>query len=354
MSAPLFVQPTQYAVREMHMPEIRQNIATGEWVIIATERAKRPEEFVQPDKERVVDRPAYAASCPFCPGNEELDLERLRLPAQGPWRLRVVQNRYPALAEQGARDEYCDGANYSIAGVGYHEIIVESRLHNTAPALEPADDIERTLRAFRLRGLTLRKDARIQHIVFFKNHGHSAGASLLHPHTQLLALPVIPSNILDRTMAAWRYFDDHGVCVFCRMLEEEQRQRVRIVAESPHFVAFVPYAAYSPFHVWILPRRHGDCFLEARSEELRDLSQLLHDVLRRLHFGLNDPDYNYVIRTAPERERGEAYLHWYLAIVPRMARVAGFELGSGMFINTALPEASAEFLRAVQLPRSDV
>src|SRR5437867_6970046 len=128
------------------MAELRQNLATREWVIIATERARRPEQFVQPDKERVEHRPAYDANCPFCPGNEELDLERLRLPDEGDWLLRVVQNRYPALRESGERVQHFDGVNTSISGVGYHEVVVESRLHNTSPATEDPADVERTLR----------------------------------------------------------------------------------------------------------------------------------------------------------------------------------------------------------------
>jgi UDPglucose--hexose-1-phosphate uridylyltransferase len=331
------------------MSELRQNIATREWVIIASERAKRPEEFVQPTKERVEDRPAWAERCPFCPGNEELDLERLRIPAEGDWIVRVVGNRYPALREEGERERRFDGINCAINGVGYHEVVVEARQHNTCPALETAHEIELTLLALRLRGLALREDRRVEQVVYFKNHGATAGASLLHPHTQLLGLPVVPSPIRSRIEEARRYFDDQGVCVYCRMREDEQRQQVRIVAESEWFSAFVPYAALSPFHMWIIPRRHAASFLDATLEELRDLAQVLREVLRKIYFGLNDPDYNYTIRSIPEHEPASESMHWYLAIVPRVTRVAGFEMGSGMFINTALPEESAAFLRSVEV-----
>ncbi len=332
------------------MPELRQNIATKEWVIIATERAKRPEQFVQEDKERIENRPAFAANCPFCPGNEELDLERLRIPAQGDWLLRVVANRYPALQESGERMRRFDGINCAISGVGYHEVLVESRLHNTCPALEPAEDIERMLGAFQARGLALQQDPRVEQIVYFKNHGPTAGTSLLHPHTQLMGLPVVPYSIRARIEEARRYFDDNGECVICRMRGAEEREQARIILESAYFSAFIPYAAFSPFHLWVVPRRHASSFLDASAEELRDLSGLLRELLRKIYFGLNDPDYNYVIRSAPEHERQSDYLHWYLAIVPRVTRVAGFEMGSGMFINTALPEESARFLRAITPP----
>jgi UDPglucose--hexose-1-phosphate uridylyltransferase len=332
------------------MLEIRQNIATREWVIISTERARRPGEFAQEDTGKQARLPALAPDCPFCPGNEELDLERLRLPVDGTWSLRVVQNRYPALREEGEHVRYADGVHFAISGVGYHEVIVESRLHNTCPALESVEDIERTLNAFKLRSQVIREDPRIEQIIYFKNHGPAAGTSLPHPHAQLLALPVVPYSIRSRVEAARRYFDDHGVCVICRMREQEEREQIRIVSESRHFSAFIPYAAFSPFHLWIVPRHHCASFLDISTEELQDLARVLREVLRKIYFGLNDPDYNYIIRSAPEHEHRPAYLHWYVSVIPRVTRTAGFELGSGMFINTTLPEESARFLREVVAP----
>jgi UDPglucose--hexose-1-phosphate uridylyltransferase len=332
------------------MLEIRQNIATREWVIISTERARRPEEFVQEDTGKQEYLPALVPHCPFCPGNEELELERLRLPADGDWSLRVVQNRYPALREQGEHVRSIDGVHFAISGVGYHEVIVESPLHNTCPALESIADIERPLSAFRLRSLVIREDPRIEQIIYFKNHGPAAGTSLSHPHAQLLALPVVPHSIRSRVEESRRYFDDYGVCVICRMREQEERDRTRIVIESAHFSAFIPYAAFSPFHLWIVPRQHRASFLDASPAELHDLAQIMREVLRKIYFGLNDPDYNYIIRSAPEHEHQLGYLHWYISVIPRVTRTAGFELGSGMFINTTPPEESARFLREVTPP----
>ncbi len=329
------------------MPELRQNLATKEWVIIATERAKRPEEFVQADKERVEDRPVRAATCPFCPGNEELDLERLRLPVEGQWVVRVVRNRYPALQEIGEQAQHFDGLNRSIAGVGYHEVVVESRLHNTSPATETIEEVAQTLHAFQLRGQSFRSDPRIEHMIFFKNHGVAAGASLVHPHAQLLGMPVVPSSVRTRIAKARLYFEEHGECVICRMRQEEERAEARLLASSAFFTAFVPYAAFSPFHLWIVPRRHCASFLDATPEELLDLAGMLRELLLKIYIGLNDPDYNYVVRSAPDREGGSEFLHWYIAVVPRVTRSAGFEMGTGMFINTALPEESAHFLRSL-------
>jgi UDPglucose--hexose-1-phosphate uridylyltransferase len=329
------------------MPELRQNIATKEWVIIATERAKRPEDLVQPRRPLTPDRPEWDAECPFCPGNEELDLEVMRVPEQGPWRLRVVRNKYPALQLEGERLRSFEGVHRQISGVGYHEVLVESPLHNTCPGLESDVEISLMLEAFKIRGKEIAQDTRIEQIIYFKNHGERAGTSLVHPHTQLIALPIVPYSIRSRTEEARRYFDDTGRCVFCHMLAEELKDGQRVLVKSKYFAAFIPYAALSPFHIWVLPRRHEASFLNATAHELADLGQLLNQVLSSLYVGLRDPDYNYVIRSAPLQDPGQEYLHWYVTIIPRVTRSAGFELGSGMFINVALPWESAAFLRSV-------
>ena len=329
------------------MPELRQNIATKEWVIIAVERAKRPEDFVQPDRPLTDARPEWEDDCPFCPGNEELDLEVMRIPEHGPWQLRSVRNKYPALQLEGKRMRTFEGVRRQISGVGYHEVLVESPKHNTCPGLESAVEVSLMLEAFKIRGREITQDQRIEQVIYFKNHGDGAGTSLAHPHTQLIGLPIVPYSIRARTEEARRYFDDTGRCVYCSMLSDELNDGQRLVTKSKYFVSFVPYAALSPFHIWILPRRHESNFLNATAHELADLGALLQRVLGKLYVGLRDPDYNYVIRSAPVHDLGPDYLHWYVTIIPRVTRSAGFELGSGMFINVALPETSAAFLRAV-------
>jgi UDPglucose--hexose-1-phosphate uridylyltransferase len=332
------------------MPELRQNMVTKEWVVIATERAKRPEDFV-PDHDLVTaDRPGWEKSCPFCPGNEEPPLEVKRVPAEGKaWKLRLVKNKYPALFREGERVRTFDGVYRSITGVGFHEVLIETPRHNTCLALESPDQVALVLTALKTRCREIAQDPRIEHIICFENHGIRAGTSLVHPHAQIIALPIVPYSIRTRAEEARRYFDDTGRCVFCTMLADEEKAGVRIVAKSEHFVAFVLYAAFSPFHMWILPRRHQASFLNAEMYELADLGHLLREVLLRLYVGLRDPDYNIVIRSAPLHDPSYDYLHWYITIVPRVSQAAGFELGSGMFINTALPEDSAAFLRGIDL-----
>ncbi len=332
------------------MPELRQNLATREWVIIASERAKRPNAFAGPAYRMLTnERNAHEAECPFCPGNEELDLEVDRYPEVGDWQTRVVRNKFPALAEQGLLTRIFDGVQRRIAGVGYHEIVVEHPRHNTTIALMAHNEIRMILETFQRRGDAISQDIRIEQLVYFKNHGESAGASLLHPHSQIIALPVVPNSIRRRIDEARRYFDDNGTCVFCHMLDEEEQRRERIIASNEYFVAFVLYAALSPFHIWILPRQHRACFLQAQPDELEALSSLINEVLRRIYIGLRDPDYNLIIRTGPVKEPGSVYFHWYVSLVPRVNRAAGFEMGSGMYINPALPESSAAFLRSVDI-----
>lgn len=329
------------------MSELRQNLATKEWVIIASERAKRPHEFVEPGRLACGEGPTWEANCPFCPGNEEIDLEVTRVPEVGPWQVRIVGNRYPALSESVALDREYSGLVRRISGAGYHEVIVESPLHNTCMALQTPAAVARTFRAFIDRAWAIQRDPRIEYILFFKNHGRQAGASLRHPHAQMMALPMVPNEVRVRADQARMHFDEVGKCAYCEMLQHERTEGRRIILESEHFVAFTPYASVSPFHIWIVPTNHVASFFHADTAEIDDLGEVMHAVMRRLYVGLNNPDFNYVIRSAPVRDLGSPYLHWYITVIPRISLAAGFELGSGIYINPSLPEECAVYLRDV-------
>lgn len=332
------------------MPELRQNIVTKEWVIIATERAKRPGFYMEADNHVITStRKLQDPNCPFCPGNEELDLEVERIPFSAEWQVRTVYNKYPALSKDLDMTRTYDGVQRWIAGVGHHEVVVDHPRHNTTMALMRVEEVALVMDMFYNRGWAIQNDRRIEQIVYFKNHGERAGASIDHPHNQIIALPVVPSHIRQRTEEARRYFDDTGDCVFCVMLKDELSRQVRLVTTSKHFAAFVLYAAPSPFYIWIMPRRHSVNFLYTDEEERADLARILRDVLRRVFIGLRDPPYNLVLRTAPVKELNNDYLHWHLEIIPRLKRTAGFELGSGMFINPTLPMDCAAFLRNVKI-----
>src|SRR3990170_4062549 len=243
------------------MPEIRHNIIPRQWVIISTERARRPDQFASEEKLRV-DLPARVATCPFCPGNEaKTPPETFRDPPQGPWRVRVVPNKFGALSSEG--------------------------------------QLVRMMRAYLARYHAVLADERVEQVTLFKNHGLAAGTSLEHPHSQLIGTPVIPSEVMDRLTTALQFYDESGQCLFCTTLAEEMDEGTRVVVEGQHFVAFIPFAALSPFHLWIFPKRHSASFGNIEPAELADLARVLRALLAKLHKGLNDPDYNFTIRTAP-------------------------------------------------------
>ncbi|MDQ7780234.1 MAG: galactose-1-phosphate uridylyltransferase [Planctomycetota bacterium] len=332
------------------MPELRQNMATKEWVIIATERAKRPEDFAK-GVEPKGPLPEFVETCPFCPGNEGKTPPEISRIAGGPkgWKVRVIPNKFAALSTEGERAMRFDGVNRSMTGVGIHEVIIESPSHSRNVGLLSDDEARDLYNVYLQRYVAIRDDPRVELVIIFRNHGSAAGTSLEHPHSQVIGVPLVPTHIRSRMEEAMRFFDDVGECVFCRMLADELRAKERLVIETEHFVSFVPYAAASPFHTWVLPRRHMAGFDKVTPAELEDLATHMRDILKKLHIGLNDPSLNYVIRSVPEHWENMPFFHWYVSIVPRLTKAAGFELGSGMYINIALPEASAKFLREVKI-----
>jgi UDPglucose--hexose-1-phosphate uridylyltransferase len=332
------------------MSEIRQNPLNKEWVIIATERAKRPHELAR-KPETIKPLPPYSETCPFCPGNEHLaPPESARIARAGKWQVRVVPNKFAALASGGELLRRAEGLKRSVTGVGVHEVIVETPDHSQTTALLKEEDAELILQCYHERYLTISKDPRVDLITIFKNHGLRAGSSLEHPHSQLIATPIISPEIRRRMEDALRFYDEEGQCLFCRVMGEEIADRIRMVEESEHFVSFIPYASLSPFALWIFPRRHMASFGQIQADEIRDLSRMLQKILAKLYYGLGNPDYNYVIRSSPSESRYSRFYHWYVSLIPRLTRVAGFELGSGMYINVTLPEANAEFLRKQEVP----
>jgi UDPglucose--hexose-1-phosphate uridylyltransferase len=309
------------------MPEIRQNIISSQWVIIATERARRPDQFRSVEAPRK-DLPAFDAACPFCPGNEAMTpQEILRFPQFGPWQVRAFPNKFAALSSEGELTRQVEGVRRKISGVGVHEVIVESPAHNTSMALMTDAEVEKVIAAYVDRYHKVFTDHRVEAVTLFRNHGAAAGTSLLHPHSQLIGTPVIPTQVRERLERAFRFYDENGSCIFCVTLQDELKDAARLVADNKHFVAFVPFTA----------------------DEISSLARILRTVLRKLHFGLNDPDFNLVLRTAPRESSHIRYYHWYVSVVPRLTKAAGFELGSGMYINVSRPEDSAAFLRDVAI-----
>jgi UDPglucose--hexose-1-phosphate uridylyltransferase len=334
------------------MAELRQNIITRDWVVIASERARKPEAFAV-KREPFTASETRVPSCPFCPGNEaETGEELWRIPAEGHWKLRLVRNKFPAVTPEGMPQRKLNGIHRSMNAVGYHEVLVEHPEHNGHPHLLSDRDIADTLNAYKRRYIELQADRRMESIVIFRNHGFGAGTSQPHPHSQIVAMPVVSPQIRSRLDIAVRYFDETGECVFCRTLKDERVSGDRVLLSSRHFIAFIPFAALTPFHIWVYPLRHMSAFNQTTAEELNDLAGLLRSVLRKVDAGLNDPDYNLVIRSLPTHLVHTDYFHWYLSIIPRLSIQAGFELGSGMYINTAIPEESARYLREIRVEES--
>jgi UDPglucose--hexose-1-phosphate uridylyltransferase len=327
------------------MSEFRFNRVTGDWVIIATERARRPEDYIIRMDRR--DMPPHVDTCPYCVGNEDHTETVFAEPPEGQWAVRLVKNKFPALVPELEHHVDGDVMSRRMTGVGYHEILVSSRDHNRYLYEQSTDEVARVWTALRRRYIEIGQDPRVSLIVIYKNHGASAGAALEHPLWQIMATPVLPNDVRHRTQDARQFYDENGFCLFCGMIGDEQKSGARIIHRSHHFVSFVPFAAISPFHTWLMPLRHTPDFGMVTDEELTDLSTHLRRLMRKVYFGLDDPDYNLVVRTVLERSSDARSFHWYISVIPRVTQPAGFELGSGMFINASIPEKSAEFLRNI-------
>jgi UDPglucose--hexose-1-phosphate uridylyltransferase len=328
------------------MAEIRKNLVTGEYVVLSAERTRSPRDFTR--TEPLPSLPPEVPDCPFCPEHEHFTPgETYRQPAMGPWRVRCFPNKFTALDAGGETWRRSQGTCVSSAAVGPHEVLVESRRHDESLATMSEADVQAVMRAYHHRFKALYRDPRVEHVVLFKNHGVKSGTTLEHPHAQVVGLPLTPVQFRRRAEDAFRYHDEKGGCLLCAVAKEELEARERVVVETSGFLAFVPFAALSPFHLWVVPRRHASCFGGALPSELDDLGAVLHTVLAKLHQALGNPDYNLVMLSAPPDVSYARHVHWYVSIVPRVCTRAGFELGTGMYINTCTPESSAAFLRDV-------
>ena len=328
------------------MSEMRFNPITLDWVILAPDRALKPNDFRQTAAEKPA-RPAYRDTCPFCPGNEQLATAEIAraTAADGSWLVRVVPNKFSAFISTDDLRRRVSGTFRSMAAAGAHEVVIEHPRHDLALADMEPEHVAVILRVYRDRYRALRQLPAVESIVIFKNHGERAGTSLEHAHSQITAAPVISSQVRTRLQEARRFHEMNGACLYCEVLREETGSRERVIEADGAFAAFVPYAALSPFHMWIFPREHASSFDAICDAGIEELSGVLVRQLRRLKIAAGDPDYNFTIRSAPVGEAASCCFHWYIAIVPRVNQLAGFELGSGAYINSVRPERSAALLR---------
>ncbi len=327
------------------MSQFRQNPVTKNWVLIAPNRAKRPEDYKTYSV--MHGMPELDRSCVFCPGNESENTDIYRAPEGEAWEIRVIPNKFQALEHTTA---YRHKEFYvSQAGVGEQEVII-TRKHNEPVALQSVALVERSLQTFVERYQTLGDDVNIGYVQIFHNHGRDSGASLVHPHYQLYAMRMVPPHFHNEISGCFHYYQTHRSCVYCDIIKEEVTIKDRLVYESEHFVVISAYASRSPFETWILPKRHSARFEEASPEELKHLAFVLKATLGQLYTKLSDPPLNFYFHTMPQKRNQlimheESSFHWHLTIFPRISIWGGFEFSTGIPINPMPPEETAKFLR---------
>lgn len=328
------------------MPELRKDPVVGRWVIISTERARRPSDF-GPDPVRI-----KGGHCAFCPGNEAQtppEILAFRAPetatnAPG-WWLRVVPNKFPALRIEGELEPQGAGLYDRMNGVGAHEVVIEAPDHRATLASLPEAAVADVFWAYRERLADLKKDPRFAYVLIFKNHGEAAGASLEHPHSQLIATPIVPIMVEEELTGAARYFRMKERCVWCDIVRQERQDDARLILEVPGFIGLAPFAPRFPFETWILPTTHRSAFEEIAHDEVRNFAGIVGEMIRRMNRVLLDPPFNFMLHTAPLREPFLDHFHWHLEVIPKLTKVAGFEWGTGFFINPTPPEEAAKYLR---------
>lgn len=329
------------------MSELRRDPIGGRWVIVDTDHPHKPDQY---DYERQV---YMGGTCPFCYGNESMtppEIEAIRdshtQPNSSGWQVRVVANKFPALQVEGDIERRGLGMYDMSNGVGAHEVLIETPYHQKDICDLLNHEVENFLNMYCRRALDLAKDKRFKYIMVFKNFGAAAGASLEHPHTQLIALPMIPKSAAEEIKGAQNYFEYRERCIFCDVIRQETQEAERIVMENRHFLAFCPFVSRFPFEIWIIPKKHNGNFSHMPPEEIPSLAQILRDIVTKLKKLFPDVSYNYILHSAPVNGDGamEGY-HWHIEFMPKLTRTAGFEWGSGFYLVATPPELAAKYLR---------
>ena len=328
------------------MPELRRDPIHGRWVIISTERGRRPSDFVMEERRPI------GGFCPLCEGNEDKtppEIIAFRDNGTSPntpgWTLRVVSNKFPALRIEGELNREGEGIYDKMNGLGAHEVVIETPRHYETLTTLPLKAVENVLWAYRERMTDLKRDQRLRYVLVFKNHGVSAGASLEHSHSQIIALPIVPKRVSEEIEGSKKYFQYKERCVFCDIIRQELQQKNRLIIENQAFLSIAPFASRFPFETWILPKTHYPSFEHMESPLYGQAAQILSETLHRLHQVLNDPPYNYILHTSSFSELDNDHYHWHFEIMPKLTKVAGFEWGTGFYINPTPPEEAAQYLR---------
>ncbi len=330
------------------MPQFRKDPVNSRWVIVNIET---PRLDFPPHEHQ-----ASSKVCPFCPGNEAMTpASILEYAASNPaeskssWQLRVIPNKFPALRIEESGERTGIGIYDRIGGFGAHEVIIENPNHQREIGDLGLEEAVLILRAYRERCLDLRKDKRIRFVLIFKNYGQEAGASLEHPHSQLIGLPIVPSRVLGEVRGVAEHFESTERCIYCDVLEQERLEKKLTVFDQGEFIAIAPFASRFPFEVWILPKHHVPSFDAIGDSQLAGLALTLQTTLRKIKKALGDPSFNFMIHTSPSDQRNPENFHWHMEIIPHLTEVAGFELGTGFYLNPTPPELAAQKLRHTSL-----
>ncbi|MFQ5632161.1 MAG: galactose-1-phosphate uridylyltransferase [bacterium] len=328
------------------MPELRKDPIVGRWVIISADRGKRPSDWQKRTEKKI------GGFCAFCPGNEDktpseiLAVRPDNSTSDTPdWQIRVVPNKFPALQIEGELARRGEGLYDLMSGIGAHEVIIETAEHTRVFPDYEETHIEKILQIYKSRIEDLRKDFRLKYILVFKNHGVAAGASLEHPHSQLIATPILPKRVVEELEGAQKHFELKERCIFCDIIYQELAFGKRIIEQTEEFVAITPFAARFPYEMWVLPKTHFSHYENMEPRRYYDLAAILKDVLLRLNKALDAPPYNFVIHSSPIQEPSALEYHWHIEIIPKLTKIAGFEWGTGFYINPVPPEQSAVHIR---------
>ncbi len=328
--------------------ELRQDIVTGDWVVIAIGRGKRPEDFAFKKKETVLE--SSEKLCFFCyPEKTEQEKDVLIYRGtDGDWSLRVIPNKYPAF-NRGARVKHIEeGPYFAMDGVGYHEVII-TRDHKKQIALFDKLEVAEVIDAYQSRYIDLMNKKSVSYIEIFHNHGKEAGASISHPHSQLMAMPVISPYAEGELIGAEQYHRMNKKCVYCTMIEWELERKKRVIFENEEFLVFCPFASRAAFETWVIPKKHKPYFERTSQDDKIMAGEALKAAIAKIYKALGDPAYNFYIHTSPCDGKDYPHYHWHLEIIPRTSIWAGLELSTGIEISTIAPEEAAQFLRSQEV-----
>ena len=331
------------------MGELRKDPVVGRWVIVNTHNSMKPASY-----EKQARQFHQKEVCPFCPGREGRtppEIQAVRFDGSYPntqgWAVRVVPNRFPALDVHGEIERKAIGLYDMCNGIGAHEIIIETPDHTRDLPEFNDNEMFQVINTYVNRSADLARDKRFEYILIFKNYGTSAGASLEHVHSQVIALPMIPKSVAEALEGSRAYHQRHGRCVYCDMIAQEKKDKSRIIVENDDFICFASFTSRFTFESWIMPKGHQASFTEMHDGQKANLGKILKDILRRNKACLGDPSYNFFINTSPTKYKHRESYHWHIEIIPKLTNMAGFEWGTGFYVVLTDPDDAAQHLRQV-------